>query len=136
MTANTQYIAYSLLRLALGLNIFLHGLVRLGPNYSKFIEWTLGVFKNAPLPEFAVQGFAYAIPPLELLVGALLLTGLFTLPALVLGSAVMIALMAGMCIVQNWEIVGIQMIYILIYCLLTFALNYNHYSLDTILRKN
>lgn len=136
MTANTQYIAYSLLRLALGLNIFLHGLVRLGPNYSKFIEWTLGVFKNAPLPEFAVQGFAYAIPPLELLVGALLLTGLFTMPALVLGSAVMIALMAGMCIVQNWEIVGIQMIYILIYCLLTFALNYNHYSLDTVLRKN
>ncbi|QDK38517.1 DoxX family protein [Bdellovibrio sp. NC01] len=136
MTNNKhQPIAYAVLRFALGLNIFLHGLVRIGPNYSKFIDWTMGIFKNAPLPDFAVQGFAYAIPPLELLVGGFLLVGLFTLPALVLGSLVMIALMAGMCIVQNWEIVGIQMIYILLYAVLTFGFQYNTYSIDSVIRK-
>lgn len=135
-TLNSQEIAFALLRLALGLNIFLHGLVRVGPNYSKFIDWTTGLFKNSPLPDFAVQGFAHAIPPLEIILGLLVLMGLFTLPALIGGTLVMIALMTGMCIVQNWEIVGLQMIYIFLYVLLIFMLNHNHYSLDKLVSRS
>lgn len=128
-------IAIFLLRFALGVNIFLHGLIRLGPNYSKFVAWTLGVFKNAPLPDFAVQSFAYSIPPLETAIGLLLILGLFTLPTLIAGSLVMIALMAGMCIVQNWEIVGIQLIYILWYSILIFNFHHNRIAFDSLLNK-
>lgn len=128
-----QQIAVTLLRFALGLNIFLHGLVRLGPNYGKFIDWTTGLFKNSPLPDFAVQAFAHAIPPLETTIGILVILGLFTLPALVAGTLVMIALMAGMCILQNWEIVGLQMTYILLYTALIFFISYNRFALDKVI---
>ncbi|MDG0815878.1 DoxX family membrane protein [Bdellovibrio svalbardensis] len=132
-TLSPQELAYTLLRFALGLNIFLHGAVRLGSNYQKFIDWTTGLFQNTPLPSFAVQAFAHSIPILEVTFGLLILLGLFTLPALIGGTLVMIGLMAGMCIIQNWEIVGIQMIYIFLYTVLTFTLTYNGLSIDRFL---
>lgn len=136
MNVSTQQIAVSLLRFALGVNIFIHGVVRLGPNYQKFIDWTTGLFKEAPLPDFAVVAFAHSIPILETLIGILLILGLFTVPALVAGTLLMISLMAGMCLIQNWEIVGIQMIYILIYTALLFVLsNNNNFSIDHYVRK-
>lgn len=136
MNVSTQQIAVSLLRFALGVNILIHGIVRLGPNYQKFIDWTTGLFKEAPLPDFAVVAFAHSIPILETLIGILLILGLFTVPALVAGTLLMISLMAGMCLIQNWEIVGIQMIYILIYTALLFVLpNNNKLSIDHYVRK-
>ncbi|MBO9666506.1 MAG: DoxX family protein [Bdellovibrio sp.] len=136
MGTSTQAIAVSLLRFALGINIFLHGVVRLGPNYQKFVDWTTGLFKDAPLPDFAVSAFAHSVPILEVVIGALLIVGLFTVPALVAGTLVMIGLMAGMCIIQNWEIVGIQMVYILIYTALLFVLtNNNKFSLDNFFKR-
>lgn len=130
-----QQIAFVLLRFALGLNIFLHGAVRLGPNYQKFITWTTGLFQNSPLPDFAVQAFAHSIPILEVFFGVLILVGLFTLPALIGGTLMMISLMAGMCILQNWEIVGVQMIYIFLYSVLIFTLSYNGLSVDHLRAK-
>ena len=127
--------AYTLLRLALGLNIFIHGLGRLGPNYQKFVDWTLGLFQGSPLPEFAVTAFAHSIPVLELVIGGLVLLGLFTFPALIAGTLVMIALMTGMCVLQKWEIVGIQMNYILLYSILIFFLQNNQISVDALIFK-
>ncbi|WP_413577878.1 DoxX family membrane protein [Bdellovibrio sp. HCB290] len=135
MNLNHQDIAVSILRIALGINIFLHGVVRFGSNYGKFITWITDTFKDAPLPQWSVLAFAYAIPPLEAAIGLLLILGLFTFPTLIAGLAVMIMLMAGSCLIQSWEIVGIQMIYILLYTVVLFFLNYNHYSIDVIVRK-
>ncbi|WP_413580816.1 DoxX family membrane protein [Bdellovibrio sp. HCB288] len=135
MNLNHQDIAVSILRIALGINIFLHGVVRFGANYSKFITWITDTFKDAPLPQWSVVAFAYAIPPLEAAIGLLLILGLFTFPTLIAGLAVMIMLMAGSCLIQNWDFVGIQMIYILLYSVVLFFLNYNHYSIDVIVRK-
>ncbi|MEK2690415.1 DoxX family membrane protein [Bdellovibrio sp. GT3] len=135
MNLNHQDIAVSILRIALGINIFLHGVVRFGANYSKFITWITDTFKDAPLPQWSVVAFAYAIPPLEAAIGLLLILGLFTFPTLIAGLALMIMLMAGSCLIQNWDMVGIQMIYILLYTVVLFFLNYNHYSIDVIVRK-
>ncbi|WP_413586848.1 DoxX family membrane protein [Bdellovibrio sp. HCB274] len=135
MNLNHQDIAVSILRIALGINIFLHGVVRFGGNYSKFITWITDTFKDAPLPQWSVVAFAYAIPPVEAIIGLLLILGLFTFPTLIAGLFVMIMLMAGSCLIQNWDIVGIQMIYILLYTVVLFFLNYNHYSIDVIVRK-
>jgi thiosulfate dehydrogenase [quinone] large subunit len=128
-------IAVALLRIALGINIFLHGCIRLGGNYQQFIDWTVSLFEHSPLPSFMVQGFAMAIPPLETLIGLLLILGIFTLPALISGTLIMTGLMAGMCIIQKWEIVGLQMLYILLYVLLIFTVNFNKLSIDQLLLK-
>ncbi|QLY26523.1 DoxX family membrane protein [Bdellovibrio sp. KM01] len=135
MKLNHQDLAVSILRIALGINIFLHGIVRFGPNYSKFIAWITETFKDAPLPAWSVQAFAYSIPPLEAIIGLLLILGVFLMPTTIAGLALMIMLMAGSCLIQNWEIVGIQMIYILLYTVVLFFLNYNHYSFDVLVRK-
>jgi thiosulfate dehydrogenase [quinone] large subunit len=129
-TLKHRSLAFALIRVALGLNIFLHGAVRMGANYQKFINWTVGVFKDAPLPQFAVSAFAHVIPFWEISVGILLIVGLFTLPALLAGIVLMMALMSGMCIVQNWEIVGLQMLYIAIYGALLFSIHYDDFSID------
>jgi thiosulfate dehydrogenase [quinone] large subunit len=132
---NPQPIAYALLRIALGLNIFIHGAGRLGASYQKFVEATIALFKDSPLPDFAVQSFAHCIPPLELVFGILILLGIFTLPALIGGTLFMIGLMAGMCVLQKWEIVGIQMIYIFLFAVLVFTIHYNSFSVDRLFSK-
>ncbi|WP_413560497.1 DoxX family membrane protein [Bdellovibrio sp. HCB209] len=132
---NHQDLAVSILRIALGINIFLHGVVRFGANYSKFITWITDTFKDAPLPTWSVVAFAYAIPPVEATVGLLLIFGVFMLPTMLTGLGLMIVLMAGSCLIQNWEIVGLQMIYILLYTTVLFFFNYNHYSVDVLVRK-
>jgi thiosulfate dehydrogenase (quinone) large subunit len=63
--------------------------------------------------------------------GGGVLAGLFTRFALVAGSLVMIALMAGITLTQNWDVAGIQLIYCAIYYVLLTHRSRNFYSLDT-----
>jgi thiosulfate dehydrogenase (quinone) large subunit len=67
--------------------------------------------------------------------GLLVLLGLFTRIALIAGSAVMVLLMAGTTLAQDWNIAGLQLIYCLTYfVLLTFRAR-NFFSLDTLLGR-
>jgi thiosulfate dehydrogenase [quinone] large subunit len=68
-------IAHGLVRLALGLNILGHGLSRIG-NIPGFAVGPEKVFAATRLLSFAVTLTAYTIPPIELIVGALLVLGL------------------------------------------------------------
>src|SRR5271168_4312420 len=115
MTDSNRRTAYLVLRLALGLNIFMHGAVRFGSNYPKFIEWTAQQFAGSPLPEWSVSAFSHCIPVLEFGIGLLLILGLATRYAAIAGALVMMTLMVGMSILQKWEIVGLQMSYVLFY---------------------
>ena len=36
---NDKVLAYTMLRLFMGLLMFMHGAIRLGPKYEKFITW-------------------------------------------------------------------------------------------------
>jgi len=119
-----------MLRLAFGLNICAHGAVRFGANYQKFIDSTAQQFAATPLPTWSVDLFSHSIPVLEFAVGLFLMLGLGTRYAAVVGNFVMMGLIFGMSILQNWEIVGIQMIYVLCYFLILFLNEYNDYSLD------
>lgn len=127
---NDKVLAYTLFRAFMGLNMFLHGAVRLGPNYGKFIEWTQGQFADSWLPHWLVTAEAALIPGVELAIGTLLLIGFKTRLALIAALALMATLVFGMNILQNWELVNRHIIYALAFYVLMHNIEFNQYSID------
>lgn len=125
---------YLLARLPVGMSLFGHGLVRV-PKLAVFSEWMVGSFSKSMLPEALVLPFSYALPLLELLIGILLLSGLFTRFALAAGTAVMLALIFGSCMIEQWENVFSQVIYGVLFALLYRYNAYNRFSLDQLILK-
>ena len=128
-------IAYALLRIVFGVNIFFHGLSRLLGDHAAFLAYLSQQMAKAPLPKSILPPFAATLPWVEGTVGLLLLLGLFTRFALVAGSLVMIVLMAGITLAQNWDVAGIQLIYCAIYFVLLTHRGRNFYSLDTLIGR-
>ncbi|HEX8022964.1 DoxX family membrane protein [Mucilaginibacter sp.] len=123
--------SFLLLRLAIGASMFGHGLVRL-PKLNGFSNWMVGAFEKSMLPKAMVTPFSYLLPIAEFIIGLLLLSGLFTKPALIAGALVMIILILGSCLIENWEILPSQLIHAAFFAvLLQFAAN-NTYSLDNL----
>lgn len=118
-------------RLPIGMSILGHGLVRL-PKLTEFSEGMAAGFKETWLPQAVVQQFAYFLPYLELNIGILLLLGLFTRVVSAAGALLMVALIFGSSLQENWNGVAIQMFYGLYFSLLiAFERKYNRYSIDT-----
>lgn len=127
-------ITYLLARLPIGMSMLGHGLVRL-PKLAAFSEWMTGSFSKSVLPEFMVLPFSYLLPVLELITGLLLLSGLFTRFAVLLGSAIMLMLIFGSCIIEQWENVFIQVLYGAYFAVLYRYLNFNKISVDQLIIK-
>ena len=125
----TRQFAYVALRLALGLNMFLHGATRI-PDLGGFADGIVGEFEGTILPAAFVELFATVLPFLEATVGALLLLGLFRVPALLLGVAVMLSLIFGTGLQQNWGTIATQMNYVVWFGLLLAFLPYDRWALD------
>jgi thiosulfate dehydrogenase [quinone] large subunit len=131
--AKDRWMAYGIFRLALGINILIHGIGRIfGPGAGGFASKTALMFEATPLPHWAVYGFLLAVPFIEAALGALLTLGLFTRWALVAGGSLMICLIFGTGLRSDWPTVGIQMIYSITYFLLLFYRRYNVLSLDSL----
>jgi thiosulfate dehydrogenase [quinone] large subunit len=113
----------------MGMSFFGHGLLRL-PKLQEFAGGMATRFKDSPLPESLVQPFGLGLPILELTIGALLLAGLFTRYALYAAATLMIILIFGSCMVENWAGVGTQLLYSLYVTILIALYEYNRYSLD------
>ena len=76
-TQNHQ-LAYALFRLTLGLNIFFHGFIRIVVGRQNFCRLqTEKLFTNSLLPMWLVHSFLSILPFLEVLVGVLIILGLF-----------------------------------------------------------
>jgi thiosulfate dehydrogenase (quinone) large subunit len=129
-----QRLAYLLLRLTLGINILLHGVVRL-PALGAFAEGTVQQFADTPLPAVAVRLFGLLLPFLETAIGLLLTIGLWTRWALVTGGLLIAALVFGTALRSDWETLSIQMIYAIIYYLLLTGRTYDYFALDTVCTK-
>jgi len=126
--------SYLILRLAIGLSMFGHGLVRL-PKLSGFSKWMVKSFENSMLPEILVIPFSYALPILEFIVGLLLIIGLFTEKALLLGALIMLILIFGTTLIENWSILPSQLIHIAFFALLLNYINDNTWDMDSRLHK-
>lgn len=127
-------LASFVLRIAIGTNLLGHGIVRMGNNYGVFREWIQTLFSPTPIPSFLVTTMGYVIPPLELVLGVLILIGWNTKWSLVLASLLMCSLIFGMCLLEKWEIVGIQMVYMVCYYLALTSVDKQTLSIDSILK--
>jgi len=110
----------------------MHGLVRL-PHLQAFADGLVKMFGDTPLSAMLVRPFGFGLVFVETAVGLLVLLGLWTQEALLVGSAAMAALIFGSALRSEWETVAIQLLYAAIYAALLAAREYNAYSLDAVL---
>src|ERR1700739_1790803 len=129
-------IAYLMLRLTLGLNIFIHGVSRLAGGVSAFAGSLGPLFQKTFLPAWSVYSFGLTLPWAEALVGVLILAGLRTRAALVGGSLLMLLLTFGSCLRQDWQIAGLQLIYAAVYSALLAGHENNRYSVDAVMKSS
>jgi thiosulfate dehydrogenase [quinone] large subunit len=126
-----RWLAYGIFRFALGINIFIHGTVRIfGPGAHEFASSTAKTFHSTPLPLWAVYGFLFVLPFLETVLGGLVAIGLFTRWSLVAGGLLIAILVFGTALQSDWQTVGVQMIYSMSYFALLYHLDQNAMSLD------
>lgn len=125
---NTE-LAFVMGRLLLGVNFLMHCLVRL-PKLSGFRAGLIKQFAATPLPAPLVDVFAAALPFVEGSIGLLLLLGLFTRPTLVAAMLVMMSLVMGSSLLEEWATVGSQMLYGLFIFALLLHVQHNRLCLD------
>ena len=128
-------LAYLILRITMGVNMFTHGVARL-LNIDGFNSWMIGQFSNTFLPEFMINISSYMIPFGELVIGILLILGLFTSRALLLGAILIVLLVFGSGVKENWNIMSSQMIYAIFFFILSYFIELNKYSIDRKINKN
>ena len=92
-------------------------------------------FEKTILPLWLVQPFGYVLPFVELVIGILLIAGLFSRATLVAGALLMTALTFGSSMQSNWDAVGTQLLYAVVFSLLLFLRRYNSISLDAFLKR-
>jgi len=126
---NEKALGYLVLRLALGINFLMHGIVRI-PNLSEFVSGVTAGFEGTIMPRALAVGFAYFLPYAEALIGLLILVGAWTRWALLAGGILMSVLIFGKTLQQDWGTVGTQMIYVLSFFFALFFTEFNLYSID------
>jgi thiosulfate dehydrogenase [quinone] large subunit len=122
-------ISYIFIRLGIGISMLGHGLVRI-PKLKAFSEGMLNNFKGSILPDFIVLPFSFALPFIEFLLGILLVLGWQTKRAAILGGILMLTLMGGTTLIENWSALPSQMIHLLFFVLVYEFNQVNSFSLD------
>ncbi len=110
-----RHAAYALLRLLLGVTFLGHGVIRILHGIGTFADATVKGMAGTPLPPLIVSAFAHIISPFELVLGLLLILGLFTRWTLIAGLLFMSLLMTGVTLSQDWPTAGLQLIYGLVF---------------------
>lgn len=124
-------IAYTILRLSFGANILLHGLSRILNGRPAFLAYLNHYFEHSHLiPAGMLPVFGAVLPWVETLLGLLLVLGLFTRYTLIIGGLVMLGLVIGTNLAQDWLVSGLQLIYCFIYYYLLIHLEQNTVSAD------
>jgi thiosulfate dehydrogenase [quinone] large subunit len=121
--------AYLLLRFGVGINFFLHGVVRFTGDYALFVKKVSEGFADTIIPVPIATLFAWLIPPVEFITGAMLLLGICTFEVLLVLGLLMVVLISGMVLQQEWATVSGQMIYLFTLYLLMRDLEYNSLEL-------
>ena len=123
--------AYTILRLSFGANIMLHGVSRLLAGHAAFLAYLTHYFEKTPLvPASLLPLFAWVLPPVESLLGLLLVLGLWTRFALIAGALVLAMLVVGTNLAQDWNVAGLQLIYAFLYYYLLVHRDRNTVSID------
>ncbi len=127
---------YLIFRLVMGFNMMIHGAVRVFGDYSGFIEKMNTMFADSVVPGFLVNIMANLISPVELIFGFLLILGFKTKVSILVLNFNMLILVSGVCLLQKWDLAGMQMAYVLYLFFLGANIKYNKLSMDQLLVKN
>src|SRR5579864_8972722 len=129
-------IAYTILRLSFGANIMLHGVSRLLVGHAGFLAYLNHYFEKTPMvPASLLPAFAWVLPPVETGLGLLLIVGLWTRFALIAGGLVLLMLVIGTNLAQDWNVAGLQLIYAFLYCYLLVHRGRNVVSIDGMMSR-
>ncbi|WP_215238540.1 DoxX family membrane protein [Dyadobacter helix] len=128
-------ISFFLARIAIGMSMFGHGLVRI-PKLTQFAAGMSEKFQKSILPDFLVAPFGYILPVAEFIIGLLILLGLFTRLSLIAGALVMVTLIFGTSMIEDWGAIPSQLIHTAFFCiLLDQTEKAKTYSLDSAFEK-
>jgi len=128
-------IAYTILRLSFGANIMLHGISRLLNGHAAFMAYLNHYFEHAHLiPASSLPFFGAVLPWAETIIGGLLVLGLFSRFAMIVGALVMLGLVIGTNLAQDWVVSGLQLLYVFFYYYLLTHLDQNTFSVDSLFR--
>src|SRR3982750_1468658 len=95
-------LAQLVIRIGLGINMLMHGLVRL-PKLSAFVTKMEAGFASTILPTLLTRAFLYTLPFVELAIGIMiLLGGQFTKWGYFAGGIVIAALLFGTTLKEDW----------------------------------
>jgi thiosulfate dehydrogenase [quinone] large subunit len=132
--ASNAAIAYAILRLSFGANIMLHGVSRLLNGRAAFLAYLTHYFEHAHLiPASSLPAFGAVLPWVETSLGLLLMLGLFSRFTMIAGALVMLALVIGTNLAQDWVVSGLQLIYCFLYYYLLVHLDENTISVDAMM---
>ena len=128
-------ITFLLLRLGIGLSMFGHGVVRL-PKLEGFSKWMTGLFEKSIMPAALVAPFSYILPMAEFVTGLLIIIGLFTRTALISAAIIMLMLILGTALIENWDALPTQLIHLSLLAVLAgYTAAYNNYAIDNLIKK-
>jgi thiosulfate dehydrogenase [quinone] large subunit len=131
-----KQLAFLLGRITLGINFAAHGFIRL-PKIGSFSEGMVTKFQDSVIGiDSLISVFAHGLVFAELLVGIALLIGFKTRASLIVTSVIMMMLIFGSSMLEDWTLVGSQMIYVIFIYLLIYGYTETKYSFDNILSKN
>ncbi len=110
-------LAQLVIRIGLGINMLMHGLVRI-PKLSAFVAKTEAGFASTVLPAIVTKAFLFTLPFVELAVGIMiLLGGQFTKWGYFAGGLTIGALLFGTTLKEDWSGAGSQIIYVIAFYL-------------------
>ncbi|WP_157603340.1 DoxX family protein [Spirosoma telluris] len=117
MTITSGQLSRLVIRIGLGINMLMHGLVRI-PKLNAFVTKTAVGFANTVLPPLLTKSFLYALPFAEFTIGILILVGgPFSKWGYFLGGLTVGALLFGTTLKEDWAGAGNQLIYVIAFYL-------------------
>jgi thiosulfate dehydrogenase [quinone] large subunit len=123
-------IAYAIMRLTFGINLFMRGVMRIYLGTGMFAQGMVKQFEGTPMPRSIITPFALMLPWAETAIGLLIILGLQTRVALIAGSLMMTALTFGTMVRQDFQTAWLQLGYVLMFFLLLTLRSWNLISLD------
>ena len=124
-------LAYAIFRLTVGINICFRGVVRVFVmGLDTFAAGMTKQFAATSFPPFFINTFAHTLPWIEIAIGLLLIVGLKTRAALVVGGLMMAALTFGTMFLGDFNLAWLQLTYATVFFLLLATRSWNVISLD------
>jgi thiosulfate dehydrogenase [quinone] large subunit len=127
--------AFALLRVAFGVVFLVSGLSKLMAGFGSFEAGLQKQFEGK-LPAILLKPFGYALPVAELVVGVLIVLGLFSVFALVVSGFELIALVFGMAVAGEFPVVAHNLQYAFVNFVLLWFAAYNGFSVDRLIRRS